>query len=152
VINLPTGSPVCSVVRLRDNPEPLDYRSYIVLGVMGTIFFVCLMASLYDAFILPNISPDQPVSFAMTCFRCFSSYTIIGEILSTKAGKKPGQIPQLNFIRFASMCWVIYGHTRLFLNFRYLKVYFLVTGLIYFAWNIADLLDVMIKISLLMLY
>jgi hypothetical protein len=138
----PSGkSPVCSVTRLRDNPIPLDYRSYIVMGVMGAIFALCLTASLYDAFILPNIYSDQPLSFALTCLRCFSSYTIIGEIMSTKMSKKPGQIPQLNCMRFFAMCFVIYGHTSMsYLSFNLFT--FLVIALTLTSWNLFDLLDV----------
>lgn len=59
VITKSDKSPVCSVKRLRDNPEPLNYQSYIVIAVMSAVFLICLTASLYDAFILPNISPDE---------------------------------------------------------------------------------------------
>jgi hypothetical protein len=51
------------------------------------------------------------LALLLACFRSFSSYTIIGEILNTSSAKKPGQISQLHCMRFFSMCWVIFGHT-----------------------------------------
>lgn len=135
-------SPVCSVTRLRDNEKPFDYRSHIVMGVMGIVFFVCLVASLYDAFILPNISSDHSLSFALTCLRCFSSYTIIGEIMSTKINKKPGQIPQLNCMRFFAMFIVICGHTSMsYLGFK-LFLLNLVIAATKVSWNLSDIKDV----------
>ncbi|KAI6189817.1 Acyltransferase 3 domain-containing protein [Aphelenchoides bicaudatus] len=122
-------SPVCSVSRLQDNARPFDFRTYIVLSIIGIVFFICLIASLYDAFILPSRSPLEPESFAISYLRSFSSYTIIGEILNTSLGKKPGQIPQLHCMRFFSMCWVILGHTM--------------GAFLILVWNLSDVFDVL---------
>ncbi|KAI6236932.1 Nose resistant to fluoxetine protein 6 [Aphelenchoides besseyi] len=104
------SSPVCSVSRLNEE-SPLNYQSYIIIGIMSVVVLLCLCASLYDAFILPYRSPLHVDSFLLSCFRAFSSYTIVGEIMDTKSAKKPGQISQLHCMRFFSMCWVICGHS-----------------------------------------
>ncbi|KAI6186685.1 Acyltransferase [Aphelenchoides besseyi] len=104
------SSPVCSVSRLNEE-SPLNFQSYIIIGIMSVIVLLCLCASLYDAFVLPYRSPLHTDSFALSCFRAFSSYTIVGEIMDTSSAKKPGQISQLHCMRFFSMCWVICGHS-----------------------------------------
>ncbi|KAI6228921.1 Acyl-transf-3 domain-containing protein [Aphelenchoides fujianensis] len=55
-------SPVCSASRLVDERPSYNYQSYIVLGVMGGITLVCFLASIYDAFILPELGTTAPDS------------------------------------------------------------------------------------------
>uniref|UniRef100_A0AC34RDJ1 Nose resistant-to-fluoxetine protein N-terminal domain-containing protein n=1 Tax=Panagrolaimus sp. JU765 TaxID=591449 RepID=A0AC34RDJ1_9BILA len=100
---------LCSVTTMEDIKVDYDYRSYIVMTIIGIILVIVSASSILDYLILPEKSPlrSEP---GLILFLAFSFPRNVAEIMSGGKSGQKGQIGPIHFIRFISITWVIVCH------------------------------------------
>ncbi|KAH7660549.1 acyltransferase, partial [Aphelenchoides avenae] len=109
-----TGLLSVCVVSIADEDRSLDWRGWLVSGLLMTVAVLGITTSIYDYFVFPyHCHMSYSKGALVAVWRSFSFYTNVLSIFNTEGTAKEGQITPIHCMRFVSMCWVIIGHSVL---------------------------------------
>ncbi|VDD84997.1 unnamed protein product [Enterobius vermicularis] len=101
--------PVCRALSIIEQGRKKDYRTWIVVAVMGLVGVATFAGTIYDYFLDSDFKARYAHTKWAQCLVAFSFYANVCQIMAMD-DKKPGQIGSIHFMRFISLCWVVLGH------------------------------------------